>query len=351
MPATPRDEFLKKVLKHVDNEPKSVLEIAKRANVSWQAAKRALETLENLGVIKSKKVGERILYYKMDRPDDTWFRIPIRDEHRKILEYIYARASDEYRRLTGKQLGRTQAQKIAVRVIKNAGLDIPTPRYLYGRVTLLTFEKQPANVSLEPSLAETLEQHIRDAVRWTVGKEGKQIAKAQYEEENNKLHRTLMEIEKELNGLVRGKAPRRDLNDLLMDLLAYVPDDTTVVEAVKELISHRWLLKKEYNEDPDKDGVLKFKSLFDAARHIIAKEVMYRDLKLAGFSDEDLELLRNAKEFSILEFKYLLNAVDELFVSEQTKNALEKIRTAVDDQETREWKEKGSEILRKLGFD
>ena len=345
MPATPQDEFLKKVLEQVDSQPRTIRDIAKRAGVSWQAAKRALETLYKLGAVRSKKVGERIMYYKVERPDDTWFRIPISDEHRKILEYIYARASEEYRRITGRDLGKTQAQKIAVRVIQRAGLDIPTPRYLYGRVTLLTFENQPSDASLDSPLAEILEPHIRDAVRWAVGKEGKQIAKAQYEEENNKLHRTLMEIEKVLNGMVKGKAPRTDLNDLLMDLLAYVPDDAAVVETVKELISHRWLLEQ------DLDGILRFRALFDAARHIIAKELMYRDLRQAGFSDEDLELLRDAKEFSILEFKYLLNTVEELFISEQTRKALEKIRTSLDDQETREWKEKGSEILRQLGFD
>ena len=345
MPATPQDEFLEKVLEQVDNQPRTIRDIAKRAGVSWQAAKRALETLSKLGVVRSKRVGERIMYYKIDRPDDTWFKIPINQKHREILEYVYMRASDEYRRITGKDLGKTQAQKIAVRVIQRAGLDIPTPRYLYGRVVLLTFEEQPSNVSLNPSLAEALEPHIRDAVQWAVGREGRQIARAQYEEEDNKLHRTLMEIEDALNELIEGKTPSKDLNELLMDLLAYVPDDEAVVETVKELISHQWLLERNL------DGILKFRNLFDAVRHIIAKELMYLDLKRAGFSDEELELLHDAKEFSILEFRYLLNLVDEPFVSGRMKGALEKIRNPAGDQEVQEWKERGSKILRKLGFD
>jgi len=337
----PQDEFLRRVLEHVDRKPRTVLDIAKRAGVSWQAAKRALETLSDLGVIKARRIGERTLYYKVKGSGDTWFDIPLDDESKKILYYIYRRAE----KLKGGPLGKTQAQKIAVKVVQKASLPIPTPRYLYGRITLLTFESVPEEAKIEPELAATLEPHIREAVGWARDLEGKAIAAAQYEEEDNRLHMTLMKIEKVLEQLLVGQATPRELKDLLLDLLAYSPDDELVVEAVKELISHLWLL------DEGVKGILRFKELFDLVRHLMAEHLMYVDLREAGYSDEELEGLLRKKQHTLRELQYYLSWLGGPRASEETMEAVRKIQGGEKDARTEQWRERGLKVLRELNID
>ena len=286
MPSKSPEKVKEEILKVLDEVPRTVDEIAKLAGTSWPGAKKALEGLVRLGVVKTRKPGKRTMYYKPT--GKTLFGLPIGEREKELLEYILWNAREIWKMTFKTEPGKTNLQKIAVEVDKRLSLDLPTFRYLYGEMSLLTTipENPPKKVSMEG-----LYGAIEHAVKKYKGtaRDAKNI---QYSGEGMKFYRIKQEIVDNWEGLTSSGM----LSKKLVELLLAAPDDEYIHESIKDFLGI-------YSMVQNKGRIEKFKyqlwSLFEGMWKEVALRLACLDLNRYGYSDNDLaELKRRYQEMT-----------------------------------------------------
>jgi len=168
MPRKATEIFMNSVISAVSFEPSSILEITNKAKTSWESTKKALEFLESLGVIESKKEGNRKLFFRREFIEDSdsrnWFGLPLKKIDKDNITFVFGNAKKIWNEKSGTDIGKTQMQKVLVAVNNECSLNIPVGRYLYGMMTVMPFKPEEQYVPVAVPNSNQILQSIERTV-------------------------------------------------------------------------------------------------------------------------------------------------------------------------------------------
>ena len=280
MPAKSPEEVKEKVLEALDESPRTVEEISKLAGTSWPGTRKALEGLERLGVVRSVSTGKRRLYYKPT--GKTWFDLPIGKREKEILEYIFWKAKSAWKAKLGTEPGKTSLQKIAVDVDRQLNLGLPTFRYMYGKMTILS---KPGMAKPQHPNVHGLDGAIDLAVEKYLGT-ARDAKIKQYSEEGMEFYKLKQEIADNWENLFMSGL----LSQKLVELLLAAPDDENIHDAIKDFLGIYSMVQNK-----GKLGEFKYElwNLFENIWKEIALRMAYLDLANHGYTKGDLVEIEN----------------------------------------------------------
>ena len=180
-------EKILNVLSSNPHQKRTIQEISKESEVSWDSTKRYLDLFVNLKIVRVFPEDNK--YQKMrSLENDILFSIPLSEEHKSIIKKIYGAIKNIWKDIyNDKPLTKTLVQKIAVDVVEEKYPDIPRGWYLYGEILLLPFE---ADNNYEDGLENkedvTYIQEI--CTEYSSCDKSYQIRKHQYEKKKKELY-------------------------------------------------------------------------------------------------------------------------------------------------------------------
>ena len=141
-------DFTNKLLQVLDNSPKSILEISKQAETTWEATKNEIAKLLNLDlVIKiEKKDNKKNDFYILNNfPQtkkiyNTYFNLPINLEDKNKIENYYFWIKKFWEE-KGKIPKITQIYKTLALLDKNLKLNLPIGWYNFGKIPILIYDE------------------------------------------------------------------------------------------------------------------------------------------------------------------------------------------------------------------
>lgn len=222
------------------NDPQSIQEISDTVEADRQSVTKYLEELEDAGIVKEDESGRTREFYVSEYEDnEAYFELPLKNEEKEKFKALFKKILDEYRKQFGNMPGKLMYQKIAVDVINELGLDLPTGRYQWGSITAMNFTPGDANgvgpVDFGPGFSEgDVDEKVEDSVsEW--GELGFHKAREkQYDKEEMELYQKKEDIMKALATDDVGSGFQKDL----YTFLAKTPElDDEVEEALVDFIA------------------------------------------------------------------------------------------------------------------
>lgn len=324
-------ELVGDIAEALTNDPQSIREISDKVGADRQSVTKYLEELEDAGIVKEDKSGRTREFYVSEYEDnEAYFELPLKNDEKEKFKGLFDKIMREYRDQFNKSPGKLMYQKIAVNVINELGLDLPTGRYQWGSITAMNFTPGDENglgpVNFGPDFSEEqIDEKIGETVRnW--GELGFHEAREkQYEKEDMELYQKKEDIMKALATDNVGPSFERDLytflaktpeldekvENALVDFIAIAPDlvgypmhRAKVMETFKEfweLIAFYCLQKdmsEYYGEDVvesrmKKDREEKWSEVEQALTELIS---LHEDVVEKPEIDEELEGLQGSAE-------------------------------------------------------
>src|SRR3989344_859025 len=137
-------ELIKRILKSISETPKSIHEIAQDCESNWESIKVYLETLKESRVVQETGIGNKRVFsiplYETPRATGNYFNLPIKESDEKVIESLFAKIREEWKKKTGKLPGRIQVQKCLARINKMCDLRLPMGWYLFGPACAKPYE-------------------------------------------------------------------------------------------------------------------------------------------------------------------------------------------------------------------
>lgn len=266
------------------NDPQSIQEISDKVGADRQSVTKYLEELEDAGIVKEDKSGRTREFYVSEYEDkEAYFELPLKNDEKEKFKALFDKIMNQYREQFGKTPGKLMYQKIAVNVISELGLSLPTGRYQYGSITAMNFTPGDANgvgpVDFGPDFSE---EDVDEAVEHSVSEWGglgfHEAREKQYDKEDMELYQKKEEIMKALATEDVGpsfqknlysflaKTPKLDdeVEEDLVDFIALAPDlinhpmhRAKVMETFKEVweLIAFYCLQEDMGEHYDKKVV------------------------------------------------------------------------------------------------
>lgn len=343
-------ELVRKIVDQLSPDPQSIQEIADKVEADRQAVTKYLEELEDAGLVKDQKKGRtRKFYISSYERKDTYFDLPLDEEDKKVLKTLFGVITRKFREENGKTPSKLEAQKMAVKVIHDTSLELPTGRYMYGSITPLNYT--PGKTYPEGPLPR--EDKVLEAVDAAVekysGRETGEVMEEQYREEGMRLH----QIRQEISSMIFEGTGGEELQQELYRFLSHLPElDSGAEELVVDFVA----VAPDLVEGETSELVLE---VFQKVWELVSLYVLHADLeenyekeiledrlgpKKAEKKDEATEAVSNlvdhfSKDYDLGEFEELLGSAEELSEEEKEKRS-------------KELEDMGqSEILREYGFD
>ncbi|MFB6159466.1 MAG: ArsR/SmtB family transcription factor [Candidatus Nanohalobium sp.] len=225
------------------SDPQSIQEISDAVGADRQSVTKYLEELEDAGIVKEDRSGRTREFYVSEYEDnEAYFELPLKSDERKRFKALFDKILNKYRERFDKTPGKLMYQKIAVDVINELGLDLPTGRYQWGSITAMNFtpgDGIPGPVDFGPDFSEAeIDEQVEESVEeW--GELGFHRAREkQYEKEDMELYQKKEDImralatdnvdssfERDLYAFL-AKTPELDdeVEEDLVDFIAVAPD-------------------------------------------------------------------------------------------------------------------------------
>ncbi|MCK5040567.1 MAG: helix-turn-helix transcriptional regulator [Candidatus Aenigmarchaeota archaeon] len=218
-------ELIKRIIKSISENPKSIHEIAQESESNWESIKMYLESLKDAGVVNETLDGNKRMFSLVDsnvlNRNGNYFNLPIKPEDEKLINSLFAKVREDWKTATERHPGKTQVQKTLVKVDQICNLKLPIGWYLFGAMCVKPYEP------FESYSFNGLEQDTEKCVRYVVGEYSKEssvyrLKIRQYNEENKILYQT-KEI---ILSLLSSKVSKEHINEInrqLYVLLANLP--------------------------------------------------------------------------------------------------------------------------------
>ncbi|MBI2136358.1 hypothetical protein HYU06_04760 [Candidatus Woesearchaeota archaeon] len=179
-------------------EPRSIMEIAKESKTDWTSTEKCLDLLKSLEIVVETADGNKRLFClkKIQSQEHTWFGIPIQlKEDQNKINFIYNKSIYHWLKKTGREIGKTQANKVLAKVNKDCNLNLPVGWYLYGQMCVEIFDLD-TNYSFENfAEAEVIEKKIIEVIDvYSKIKKVSDLKKYHYKEFDNILYNAKEEI-------------------------------------------------------------------------------------------------------------------------------------------------------------
>lgn len=290
-------DFMEAILSSVNSEPKSVLEIANSAKKSWESTKRALELLESFEVVQSKKEGDRKLFFRKElaimgeKDNKTWFNVPLEKRDADLINFVFDNTEVAWKEKTGTDVGRTQMQKVLVRVNNVCNLKLPIGRYLYGMICVKPYD--PSEIYAYPmpengrQIIDATKKAVEDYHRFSV----KELEIAHYKETGNSLYLAKVDSISLLTSSQFNKDIFSQFCALLSKILVNLPhDETDLIVLFTEFIGavNNIAQLDEGELRQARDAVL---DSFNEMWELIATTLFYKDLS-KKYSEHELAKIR-----------------------------------------------------------
>ncbi len=196
--------------------PKSISDVADKADINWRTAKKYLEILQEYGTVEERRENNTRTFYIKDT--DNYFNLPINEQDDRFLTALYAYVRD-YCRDNGIEPSETQVQKTVWKASSSFDRSLPIGWYKYGPMCVKRYTGDETTDVLPDHVTETVER-IADEYCST---DPITLERRIYEEENDELYQVKHQLFS-LQGLERA-----ELNELLMDFIQAVPQQCTEV--------------------------------------------------------------------------------------------------------------------------
>lgn len=283
------EEIKEKILRALNSKPINAQDIGKAINSNWSTVKSYLTELISDGKVREVSFGEKnVIYLKVT--GDTYFNLPIKEEDKKILKFIFSNAIKQYKESKGKQIRRTELAKITDYVNSKLNLNLPIVWYIHGPMPLLVMDLDK-DYSFEylPQKAEEINREITNWIKEKQRAKVREVVEECYTEQNNKLYQIKLKIYETLEE----DDLRKNLEELaslsrdfyLIYLGEFRESNLELVERFYGIVSGISLIGKI-------NSVLRAKLIltFDAIWKFIASKTLYSSLLKLGYEKEVAEL-------------------------------------------------------------
>ena len=117
-------ELIKRIIKSISENPKSIHEIAQEIESNWESIKLYLESLKDAGVVHETLDGNKRIFSLVDtnalNRNGNYFNLPIKSQDEKLINSLFAKIREDWKNAAGIYPGKTQVQKTLVRVNKRS---------------------------------------------------------------------------------------------------------------------------------------------------------------------------------------------------------------------------------------
>ncbi len=238
----PAKDIIKLIIKSLISTPKSINEIAKDCNSNWESIKQYLESLKEVGIVEETSIGNKRVFsitpWKIEKREDTYFGLPLGLKDEKLIDSLFFKIKEEWKKNTGRIPGRTQINKTLAKINNICNLNLPIGWYQFGALCVKRYD---------PSIEyhyEQLQDDILICVQKIVKDYSKEISTydlkiKQYEEEDKKLYITKELVLSLLTSQKLSKNHTKELINQLYNILLYLPkiDDSESQRMINEFIA------------------------------------------------------------------------------------------------------------------
>lgn len=204
------------------NEPQSIKEISNCVDADRQSVTKYLEELKNASIVKEEKTGRsRKFYISKFESNETYFGLPISKQDKQKFKALFNKIFEKYYNKLDKTPSKLMFQKIAVKVIKESGLDLPVGRYKYGSITAMNYTPGPNYEQENYHLGEDVEQEIESTIRDYGTLSFQEARLKQYKEEGMELYQIKENL---MQDLVSEIDDKRDFQKKLYRFLSKTPE-------------------------------------------------------------------------------------------------------------------------------
>ena len=311
-------ELIKRILKSVSETPKSIHEIAKDCESNWESIKIYLESLKEAGVLLETEIGNKRVFsiHQRDVTNKTgnYFDLPIKDDDEKIIDSLFFKIKEEWKKKTGNVPGRIQVQKTLAKINKLCNLNLPIGWYLFGPVCA-----KPYNPLMQYNYSG-LDSHAQTCVTKVVGEYSTEntaysLKIRHYNEEDHTLYKTKEILLNLLSSPNFSKKYINEINKQLYTLLKNLPliFDKISKEIVNDFVGLLLQMVNNLSDDDLKLVKNDIHTSFDEVWKLIALYNYFSDLEpyyIKNFSKE-IELKHfiaemNMQKIEVIEsLKYL----------------------------------------------
>lgn len=279
------EEIKQKILESLDKKPLNAQEISKAINSNWSTVKNYVEELVKEGKVKKIIFGGNTSYQRII--EDTYFNIPIKENDRETLKFIFYNARQKYREITGKIIRKTELAKLSAEVNSELKLGLPIVWYIYGPMPLMIIDLQKDYTpKLIPENAEEIKKAIHGWIKNNTRNLIRELRVEYYQKSKNTIYFIKEKIYRELE-----KERYDSISELVFEFFTAVISydkrfEMTMVEFY-EIASGANYLKLFEN----KAFQNKFLLTFDSLWKYLASNMLFESLLKLGYSKEETELL------------------------------------------------------------
>jgi len=278
------EEIKKRIIESLNDKPLNAQEISKQIGSNWSTVREYVEQLVREAKVKEIIFGGSSIYQRIT--GDTYFNLPIKENERDTLKFIFSNAIKEYKELIGKPIRRTDLAKLTDYVNSELKLQLPIVWYIYGPMPLMIIDLQKDySTNFVPKNAEEIKKNIKAWIRDKRKDKVREVIQECYNNSNEKLYKIKLSLfdkfeKNDYKGLYQ------TAKDFYLTYLASYNDDSKIVERIYEVVSgsdYLGILK----EPKIKNKILL--TLNDIWKYIASKALL-KSLLVLGYEKESAEL-------------------------------------------------------------
>jgi len=345
MPRKSVEEFYKKIFSYVNSTPKTVSEISNEAGTSWESTRKVLELFESMGIINSTEIEGKKHYFRPTSEKETYFNIPLSKDDENLINFIFEKIKEAWKKEVKSIPGKTVVQKILVRVNIKCNLGLPVGRYLYGMICPKPFDSEKIYEFSVPLNSSAITDEINRAVKeYSRLPTREEVKRKHYEETQNELYK----LKENVFHLIMHAYSKESIDTIihqLLQMVVYLPHDKEILESFLKYVDFINRLKTKI-DDLHTEIVGTFEKLWT----FIATKIFYLDMLSTGkYVKEQLIDLKRAADLHKLILNDHFASLDESLPKvEPSPEEIEKLKSLKGSVKETEFRELSEEERRKL---
>ena len=223
----PARELIKRILKSLTHNPRTVQEIARAAESNWGSVGEYLESLKEAGIVVENQIGGKktfsLAMRLLKHKSENYFDLPVTEEDKKTISSLFSKIREEWKKATGTDPGKIQVQTSLWRINRLCKLGLPIGWHLFGSMCVKPYDPR---IRYEyRDLGKETENCVRDTVReYSEDPSAYSLKIRQYCEAGSKLYQTKELIMAMLVSSEFSIKNMQEINGLFYDLLISLPE-------------------------------------------------------------------------------------------------------------------------------
>ncbi len=167
--------LIKRIVECLAKGPQSITSIAEETGFDRTAITNYLQALKESGLLVEEQQGtSKVFSVKSIFRRDTYFGLPLTPDQEKTFESLFYAIKKYWREQTSEKLLSTHAQKIAYDVIEKCKLKLPSGWYIYGGISVLSFDEHKEysytglSADIEKCIKSVTSEHAKNKFAWQI---------------------------------------------------------------------------------------------------------------------------------------------------------------------------------------